>query len=83
MTDLNKCMSVLRPLIAEGDINGIPVAERAVNDYLAATELPARKDALLGVRQAVQAHCDEAQGIDLSFADIVNDFIEKLMRDLE
>jgi hypothetical protein len=83
MTDLNKCMSVLRPLIAEGDTDGIPLAERAVNDYLSATEIPARKDALLGVRRAVQAHSDKAQGIDLSFADTVNDYIEKLMRDLE
>ena len=37
METFDKCMSVLRPLISEGDTNGIGAAERAVNEYVAAT----------------------------------------------
>jgi hypothetical protein len=83
MATLNKCMSVLRPLISEGDTSGIGTAEEAVNEYVAATPPPDRKDALLNVKQAVQAHRDECPGIHLGFADAVNDYIEKLMRSLE
>lgn len=83
MTTLDKCMSVLRPLIAEGDTKGVGAAERAVNEYVAATEPSDRKNALLNVQQALQAHREEAPGINLSFADTVNDYIEKLMRGFE
>ena len=83
METLDKCMSVLRPLIAEGDTNGIGVAERAVNEYVAATPSPDQKQALANVQQAVQAHKDECPGVDLSFADAVNDYIERLMQRFE
>jgi hypothetical protein len=83
MESFDKCMSVLRPLIAEGDTNGIGAAERAVNEYVAATPQPDQKNALANVQQAVQAHKDECPGVDLSFADTVNDYIERLMRNFE
>ena len=83
MATLNKCMSVLRPLISEGDTNAIGTAEEAVNEYVAAAPATDRKDALLNVQQAVQAHRDEAPGTYLPLADAVNNYIEKLMRSLE
>ncbi|ANW01934.1 hypothetical protein [Bradyrhizobium icense] len=83
METFDKCMSVLRPLIAEGDTNGIAAAERAVNEYVAATPSPDQKNALATVQQAVQAHKEECSGLDLSFADAVNDYIERLMRRFE
>ena len=83
MVTFDKCMSVLRPLISEGDTNGIGAAERAVNEYIAAAAPADRKNALLNVQRAVQAHREEVSGINLSFADTVNDYIEKLMRGFE
>jgi hypothetical protein len=83
MAPLNKCLDALRPLIAEGDTNGIATAEKAVDEYLAATSPPARKGALHSVQQVVQTHREAASGSQQSFADAVNDYIEKLMRGLE
>jgi hypothetical protein len=78
------CMSVLRTLLTEADTNRVGAAERAVNEYVAATAPQDRKDALLRVQQAVQAHKDGAlSDVHLSFADTVNDYIEKLMRRVE
>ena len=84
MAIFDECMSVLRTLLTEADTNGVGAAERAVNEYVAATAPQDRKDALLRVQQAVQAHKDGAPSdVHLSFADTVNDYIEKLMRGLE
>jgi len=83
MATFDKCMSILRPLLTEADTNGIGAAERAVNEYVAATAPQNRKAALLNIQQAVRAHRDEASGVHLSFADTVNDYIEKLMRGFE
>jgi hypothetical protein len=82
MEKLDKCLSVLRPLISEGDANGIVAAERAVNEYVAAAPESGRKEALASVQKAVEAHKEECAGIDLSFADTVNNYIERLMRSL-
>ena len=76
-------MSVLRPLIREGDTNGIGAAERAVNEYVAAMPESERQKALASVQKAVEDHKDECAGIDLSFADTVNDYIERLMKSFE
>jgi hypothetical protein len=46
MPFLNDCQEILRRLIAKGDINGISLAERAINEYLAATGANARKSGL-------------------------------------
>jgi hypothetical protein len=46
MPYLNDCKEILRRLIAKGDINGIRLAERAINEYLAATPANARKSGL-------------------------------------
>jgi hypothetical protein len=83
METFDKCMSVLRPLISEGDTKGIGAAERAVNEYVAATPESERQTALASVRKAVEDHKDDCSGIDLSFADTVNDYIERLMKNFE
>jgi hypothetical protein len=83
METFDKCMSVLRPLISEGDTNGIGAAERAVNEYVAAPPESERQTALANVRKAVEDHKDDCSGIDLSFADTVNDYIERLMKSFE
>ncbi len=83
MDHVHRCASVLRPLIAAGDTNGAPLAETALNELLAATPAPKQKVALESVQSVVEAHRDAASGIQLTFADTVNDYIEKLMRGLE
>ena len=61
----------------------LTAAERAVNEYVAATPESERQTALAGVRKAVEDHKDDCSGIDLSFADTVNDYIERLMKSFE
>jgi hypothetical protein len=44
MPHLDTCLGVLRRLIAKGDPNGIPLAERAINEYWEVTPAKARKE---------------------------------------
>ena len=53
MPHLNTCLEILRRLIAKGDMNGIPLAERAVNEYWDVTPTKARKSGLRLIRQDV------------------------------
>jgi len=82
MEDLHRCTSVLRSLIATGEPNGIPHAEKAINDLMDATPAPRQKASLESVRAVVQEQ-REAEGGQLGFADAINDYIEKLMRSFE
>jgi hypothetical protein len=83
MENIHKCTSVLGPLIAEAKTNGIPLAENALNELVAATPVPLQRDALESVRLVVKTHRDAAgSGSQCDFADTVNDYIEKLMRGL-
>lgn len=83
MENVHKCTSTLRPLITEADPNGIPLAENAINELVAMTPAPQHRDALESVRSVVIAHRDEVgSGSQCDFADTVNDYIEKLIRDL-
>ena len=83
MEHVHKCTSLLRPLIAEGEPDGIPHAEKAINDLMDATPAPRQKANLESVQAVVQAHRDAAEGPQLRFADAINDYIEKLMRSFE
>jgi hypothetical protein len=84
MIDLEKCSSDLRRLIGIADTNGIPTAERSIDEYMAATPPPDRPGALREVQQVVQTHRDTAaSGDQRDFAEVVNDYIEKLMRAFE
>jgi len=82
MENVHKCTSALRPLITEAEPHGIPLAENAINELVATTPAPERRDALESVRSAVNAHCDADTGSQFDFANTVNDYIEKLIRDL-
>jgi len=82
MENVHKCTSALSPLIAEAEPNGIKLAENAINELVATTPAPEQRDALESVRSAVKAHCDDCTGSQFDFATTVNDYIEKLIRDL-
>lgn len=66
------------------DANGVPMAERSIDEYVAATAPPERTGALRDVQQAVLSHRDAAaSGDQRDFAEIVNDYIEQLVRGLQ
>jgi hypothetical protein len=84
MEHLDKCASALRPLIEKGDADELHLAEKAVNEYVAVTPRPHQASALESVKIAVEEHRETASGHhQLRFADAVNDYIERLMREFE
>ena len=77
MPHLPTCLEILRRLIAKGDMNGIPLAEKAIDDYWDATPPHARKSGLRLVQQNVLDQRNAVLGAHRNFADTVNDYIEK------
>jgi hypothetical protein len=67
-------------LIAKGDLNGIPLAERAIDEYLEATPPSARISGLRLLQEDVLTQRDAVLGAQRSFADTVNDYIEGKLR---
>jgi hypothetical protein len=84
MDHVRKCADILRPVIAEGHSNGLPLAERALNEMVEKAPAEDRRSSLESVRQIVEEH-GRAGGLGshLSIADTINNYIEKLMRGLE
>ena len=77
MPHLDDCKAILRLLIAKGDPNGVPLAERAVNQYLDSTPATARKSGLRLLQEDVQVQLNVVVGAQRSFAETVNAYIEK------
>ena len=77
MPHFDTCLGILRRLIAKGDLNGVPLAERAINEYLEVTPLGARKSGLRLIQQDVLAQQNAVVGVQRSFAETVNAYIEK------
>jgi hypothetical protein len=80
MPRLETCSDLLRRLIAKGDMNGIPLAERAINEYLDATAPMARMSGLRLIQEDVLVLRDAVQGDQRQFADAMNSYIEKKLR---
>jgi hypothetical protein len=64
-------------LIAKGDPNGILLAERAINEYLDVTPPGARKSGLWLIQEDVLVQLNAVVGVQRSFAETVNAYIEK------
>jgi hypothetical protein len=62
MPHFDTCLEILRRVIAKGDINGIPFAERAINEYLGATPPGARRSALRLLQEDVLTQRDAVLG---------------------
>ncbi len=62
----------MRRLIAMGDPNGIPLAERAIDEYLEATPANARKSGLGLIQQDVLTQRNAVVGTQHYFAETVN-----------
>ena len=80
MPHLDTCVGILRRLIAKGDPSGIPLAERAVNEYWNVTLEKARKSGLRLIQQDVLDQRNAVLGAQRDFAQAVNDYIEKKLR---
>jgi hypothetical protein len=77
MPHLDTCLGILRRLIAKGDPNGIPLAERAIDEYWDVTPAKARKSGLRFLQQDVLTQHNAVVGVQRSFAETVNAYIEK------
>jgi hypothetical protein len=84
MDRVRKCTDTLRTIIAVGDLNGILIAEKALNEMVDSAPAKDRKSSLESARLVVKEHGRAGgPGSQLSIADTINDYIEKLMRGLE
>ena len=70
-------MGILRRMIAKGDPNALPLAERAINEYLEVTPAMARKSGLRLLQQDVLSRHNAVVGVQRSFAATANVYIEK------
>jgi hypothetical protein len=77
MGHIDTCLGILRRLIAKGDTNGIPLAERAINEYWDAAPARARVSGLRFLQQDVLDQRDAVLGNQRNFADTVSAYIEK------
>ena len=80
MPHYDTCLEILRRLIAKGDANGIPLAERAINEYLDATPPRARISGIRLLQQDVLTQRDAVLGGRNRFAATVNSYIEQKLR---
>ena len=77
MPHLDTCVGILRRLIAKGDMIGMPLAERAINEYWDVTLKEARRSGLRLIQQDVLEQRNAVIGAQHDFAQAVNDYIEK------
>ena len=72
MSHLDTCLGILRRLIAKGDLNGIPLAERAINEYWDVTLEKGRKSGLRLIQLDVLDQRNAVLGAQRNFAQAVN-----------
>ena len=77
MGHIDTCLGTLRRLIAAGDLNSIPLAEAAIEEYWAATPAKARKSGLLYMQQILHDRRDTLSPQSRDFATTVDAYIEK------
>jgi hypothetical protein len=68
-------------LIAKGDPTTAPLAERAINEYLEWTPPGARRSGLRLLQDDVMAQQEAVVGVQRSFAETVNAYIEKKLHE--
>ena len=83
MTPLEKCVQPLQFLIARGDIQGIGLAEKAIDEFMAGHNGPDRQaGALNDLTVRLVAETKNAAGQSVLFAEAVFDYIDKRLRAL-
>jgi hypothetical protein len=83
MDRLEKCMQALRVLIDSGDENGIDLAERAVNEYLAAFPKAQHAGALHMLQDAITPLWRASKGAQTEFINMVLEYTDNRMLALE
>jgi hypothetical protein len=76
---IGPCLDILRRLIATGDTNDIPLAERAIAEYWEGTPPRARNSGLLYMQQILREHRDTLSRESRDFADKVDAHIERML----
>jgi hypothetical protein len=76
-------MQTLQVLIASGDANGIEMAERAVNEYLATFPKAQHAGALHMLQDAITPLWRGSKGAQTEFINMALDYTENLMRALQ
>jgi hypothetical protein len=77
MVNIDNCLNTLRRLVAAGDMNGLPLAERAIEEYWAATPLRARKSGLLYIQQILHDQRDSISRASRDVEDALDAYIER------
>lgn len=80
MPHMENCKAILRRLTAKADLSGLPLAERAVNEYWDVTPEKARKSGLRLIQLDVLEQRNAVTGAQHDFAQAVNDYIEQKLR---
>ncbi|HXW26089.1 MAG TPA: hypothetical protein VEK73_15200 [Xanthobacteraceae bacterium] len=90
MDPLEKCLQTLRPLIQAGDTNGLVLAERAIDEFVAAHK--GYPEAYEGQRQTGGLNVLQQQltdiwktlptGQSLDFANTVSEYVDRKLREL-
>jgi hypothetical protein len=81
MPHLETCLNIVRRLIAKGDVDQIPFARRAVDEYVAATPERARKSGLRLLQEDVLLQRNAVTGDRRNFADVVKIYVEKKLEE--
>jgi hypothetical protein len=77
MVNIDNCLDTLRCLVAAGDMNDLPLAERAIEEYWTATPLRARKSGLLYIQQILHDQRDRISRASRDFEDALDACIER------
>jgi hypothetical protein len=85
MEPLEKCMSVLRVVIGQAsNANSIVLAENALDTYLASFSTGMMKTGALTILQeTLKPHWRAAAGVQLDFINLIYDYTDKQMRELQ
>jgi hypothetical protein len=81
---LNRCMQTLGVLIKEGDVNGIALAERAINEFLQRQpNLDQRTGHLHILEQEIDRVWKVSRGASLDFVNLIGDYLRAKHRELQ
>jgi hypothetical protein len=83
MSPIDKCMTTLRLLIPEADPNGIPLAERAIDELIAAQDGgPRQTHALRLLQERLTPIWESATGKQLNFVNVLFDYMAMSLKAL-
>ena len=83
MDPLEKCLRPLKVLVASGDDNGIVLAEKAVDEYLAAFPTAQHAGALHVLQDAITPLWQASTGSQTEFINMVLEYTDNRMRALQ